>query len=186
MNYFEYETKFYGKDKDAMDGNPQANQEGGTKENEPKAPHGQESSAKVIKEFSRNNRILSSEELIAHRKVCKAKPGNCPFEKALDEVDEVTPNEIKVSSQDVFNRLAQMLTQLFLVAKNIAKPAIIEVEKREGIEKVGGDTSEEAKIVAETLERGIERMVEYAQSKGCEVDMDKENTKYIVKAPIKD
>ena len=35
------------------------------------------------------------------------------------------------------------------------------------------------KLVAEIIEGGIERMVELAKGKGCIVDMDDNNTKYI-------
>lgn len=170
----------------------------------PDAPHGQESSAKVIAEFSDKDHILSAEELIEHRKHCRAKPGNCPFEKAVDEADDITPNEIKVTKQDVFNRLAAVLTQLFQVAKNLAKPAIAEPEAVEATTTPSttatdsapktaqdeaptptpaNEPNTDAKIVAEIIEGGIEKMVELAKGKGCIVDMDDKNTKYIVKGP---
>ena len=176
------------------------------RQEKPAAPHGQESSAKVIAEFSRKDHILSAEELLEHRKHCRAKPGNCPFEKAVDEADDITPNEIKVTKQDVFNRLAAVLTQLFQVAKNLAKPAMAEPEAVEEAvnptesahksptlaasktaqdEAPADEPNTDAKIVAEIIEGGIEKMVELAKGKGCIVDMDNKNTKYIVKGPEK-
>ena len=41
-------------------------------------------------------------------------------------------------------------------------------------------------MVAEIIEGGIEKMVELAKGKGCLVDMDEKNTKYIVKGPDKE
>lgn len=206
MNFFEYERKLYGDETVVED---DAIADAATKmarQNQPDAPHGQEKSAKVIAEFSDKDHILSAEELIEHRKHCRAKPGNCPFEKAVDEADDITPNEIKVTKQDVFNRLAAVLTQLFQVAKNLAKPAIAEPEAVEEAsnatpaadkapqnhdskvaqdEAPSDESNVDAKIVAEIIEGGIEKMVELAKSKGCHVDMDEENTKYIVKGPEK-
>lgn len=207
MNFYEFERKMYGDEAVAQD---DAVTEAATqmaRQEKPAAPHGQESSAKVIAEFSDKDHILSAEELIEHRKHCRAKPGNCPFEKAVDEADDITPNEIKVTKQDVFNRLAMVLTQLFQVAKNLAKPAIAEPEAVEetitvsetadkapnaGENKVAQDEapadepSTDAKMVAEIIEGGIEKMVELAKGKGCLVDMDEKNTKYIVKGPDKE
>lgn len=207
MNFYEFERKMYGDEAVAQD---DAVTEAATqmaKQEKPAAPHGQESSAKVIAEFSDKDHILSAEELIEHRKHCRAKPGNCPFEKAVDEADDITPNEIKVTKQDVFNRLAAVLTQLFQVAKNLAKPAIAEPEAVEenitvsetadkapnaGENKVAQDEAPadepntDAKMVAEIIEGGIEKMVELAKGKGCLVDMDEKNTKYIVKGPDKE
>lgn len=207
MNFYEFERKMYGDEAVAQD---DAVTEAATqmaRQEKPAAPHGQESSAKVIAEFSDKDHILSAEELIEHRKHCRAKPGNCPFEKAVDEADDITPNEIKVTKQDVFNRLAAVLTQLFQVAKNLAKPAIAEPEAVEetitvsetadkapnaGENKVAQDEAPadepntDAKMVAEIIEGGIEKMVELAKGKGCLVDMDEKNTKYIVKGPDKE
>lgn len=207
MNFYEFERKMYGDEAVAQD---DAVTEAATqmaRQEKPTAPHGQESSAKVIAEFSDKDHILSAEELIEHRKHCRAKPGNCPFEKAVDEADDITPNEIKVTKQDVFNRLAAVLTQLFQVAKNLAKPAIAEPEAVEetitvsetadkapnaGENKVAQDEAPadepntDAKMVAEIIEGGIEKMVELAKGKGCLVDMDEKNTKYIVKGPDKE
>ena len=207
MNFYEFERKMYGDEAVAQD---DAVTEAATqmaRQEKPAAPHGQETSAKVIAEFSDKDHILSAEELIEHRKHCRAKPGNCPFEKAVDEADDITPNEIKVTKQDVFNRLAAVLTQLFQVAKNLAKPAIAEPEAVEetitvsetadkapnaGENKVAQDEAPadepntDAKMVAEIIEGGIEKMVELAKGKGCLVDMDEKNTKYIVKGPDKE
>lgn len=207
MNFFEFEERMYGGEAVVQD---DAVTEAATqmvRQEKPAAPHGQESSAKVIAEFSDKDHILSAEELIEHRKHCRAKPGNCPFEKAVDEADDITPNEIKVTKQDVFNRLAAVLTQLFQVAKNLAKPAIAEPEAveesitvSETADKapVGGsaktaqdeapadEPNTDAKTVAEIIEGGIEKMVELAKAKGCIVDMDEKNTKYIVKGPDKE
>lgn len=206
MNFFEYEREMYSGDAVAMDDAITDAAASMARKLQPKAPHGESKSAKVIAEFSDKDRILSAEELIEHRKHCRAKPGNCPFEKAVDEADDITPNEIKVTKQDVFNRLAAVLTQLFQVAKNLAKPAIAEPKAVEenanptssadqalvaNTQKVAQDeapsdeTSDVAKIVAEIIEGGIEKMVELAKSRGCMVDMDEKNTKYIVKGPEK-
>ena len=206
MNFFDYQEKLYSS-KPTMDDAVGEAAAQIARQDQPDAPHGQESSAKVIAEFSDKDHILSAEELIEHRKHCRAKPGNCPFEKAVDEADDITPNEIKVTKQDVFNRLAAVLTQLFQVAKNLAKPAIAEPEavevastpadKKEStvtnsMPKTAQDEapapdepSTDAKIVAEIIEGGIQKMVELAKGKGCMVDMDEKNTKYIVNGPDK-
>lgn len=204
MNFFEFQERLYSGDKTAMDDAVGEAAAQIARQDQPKAPHGQESSAKVIAEFSDKDHILSAEELIEHRKHCRAKPGNCPFEKAVDEADNITPNEIKVTKQDVFNRLAAVLTQLFQVAKNLAKPAIAEPEAVEETttpnesqtvsamdsapkstqdEAPADEPNTDAKIVAEIIEGGIEKMVELAKGKGCVVDMDEKSTKYIVKGP---
>lgn len=202
MNFFDFQEKMYGKpaQDDAITDVAAAE----ARKQVEKAPSGEEESAKQIAEFSDKDHILSGEELLEHRKHCKAKPGNCPFEKAVDEADNMTPNEIKVTKQDVFNRLAAVLTQLFQVAKNLAKPAIADAdaveaeaapnsksspasdEKPAQDEAPTEETSTDAKIVAEVIEGGIERMVELAKAKGCLVDMDEKSTKYIVKGPSKE
>lgn len=206
MNFFEYQEHLYS-GKTAMDdanNNPSVQE---ARQNQPDAPHGQEASAKAIAEFSKKDHILSAEELIQHRKHCRAKPGNCPFEKAVDEADDITPNQIKVTKQDVFNRLATILTQMFQTAKNLAKPAMAESKAVEEAAAPKADSSKsagdknpkatqdeapadepntDAKLVAEIIEGGIEKMVEIAKSKGCNVDMDDKNTKYIVKGPSKE
>ena len=48
------------------------------------------------------------------------------------------------------------------------------------------EANEDAKLVAEIIEGGIERMVEMAKERGCIVDMDEKSTKYIVQGPSKD
>ena len=206
MNFFEYQEKLYGGSSvalDAAEGNASAEI---AREQQGKAPHGEEKSAKQIAEFSSKDKILSAEELIEHRKHCRAKPGNCPFEKAVDEADDITPNEIKITKQSVFNRLAAVLTQLFQTAKNLAKPALAEpdaveeevslvtapksnsapAQKTAEDEAPADEPNTDAKIVAEIIEGGIEKMVELAKSKGCAVDMDDKNTKYIVRGPSKE
>lgn len=202
MNFFDYQDRMYSRPAkdDAITDAAIAE----ARADKGKAPSGEEESAKAIAEFSDKDEILSAEEMTEHRKHCKAKPGNCPFEKAVDEADDITPNEIKVTKQDVFNRLAAVLTQLFQVAKNLAKPAIADPEAvEEEAAPSNGQPSEpsvktaqdeaptdeattDAKIVAEVIEGGIERMVELAKAKGCLVDMDEKSTKYIVKGPSKD
>ena len=211
MNFYEFRDKQYGWDKVAQDDTPEeatAKAMGkNAREAIPFAPHHQNSSAKVIAQYSHKNRILSADEIIAHRKVCRAKPGNCPFEKAVDEADDITPNKIDITKQEVYNRLAAMLTQLFLAAKNLAKPAIADAEKVEEESDVvhkdsapksdasekstqdeypEEDTNTDAKIVAEVLEAGINKMVELAKSKGCKVEMDEKKSRYIVSGPTKD
>ena len=199
MNFFSFQEDLYSKS--AMDDDLAEAAAQAARENAGKAEHGTEKSARQIAEFSDKGHILSGEELIEHRKHCRAKPGNCPFEKAVDEADEITPNEINVTKQDVFNRLATVLTQLFQVAKNLAKPAIADPEAVE--EEVNPTTTttdekptqdeapedeanSDAKLVAEVIEGGIERMVEMAKERGCMVDMDEKTTKYIVHGPTKD
>ena len=202
MNFFDFQEKMYGKP--AQDDAIADAAAAVARQQVEKAPSGEEESAKQIAEFSNKDHILSGEELLEHRKHCKAMPGNCPFEKAVDEADDITPNEIKVTKQDVFNRLAAVLTQLFQVAKNLAKPAIADAdaveaeaapsakstptsdEKPAQDEAPTEETSTDAKIVAEVIEGGIERMVELAKAKGCLVDMDEKSTKYIVKGPSKE
>ena len=201
IGYFDYERSFYengGKEAVAMD---DAIADAAAKEPAPGAPHSEEASAKVIEEFSDKDKILSAEEIIEHRKHCKAKPGNCPFEKARDEADDITPNNIKVTKSTVFMRFAALLTQMFNMSKNLAKPVIAEPEKvLEKSEGSGGEkpTTDEApsiptaaavddaKIVAEIIESGMEHMVELAKAKGCKVDMDEKKSKYIVEGPKKD
>ena len=203
MNFFDYQNKMYSKSAqdDAISDAAAAE----ARRQQAEAPHGEEESAKEIAEFSDKDHILSGEELLEHRKHCRAKPGNCPFEKAVDEADDITPNEIKVTKQDAYNRLAAVLTQLFQVSKNLAKPAIADPEAvEEEASPNGGPTTTaqdekptqdeapadepntDAKIVAEVIEGGIEKMVELAKSKGCLVDMDEKSTKYIVKGPSKE
>ena len=216
MNFFDFVNKMYDPDSEdaiAMDDALSESATQAARENTGKAEHGTEKSAKQIAEYSKAGKILSAEELIEHRKHCRAKPGNCPFEKAVDEADDITPNEIRVTKQDVFNRLASVLTQLFQVAKNLAKPAIAEpeaVEEKMEVDKaeksaqdtgvnvyseaekttqdnatIPNEPNTDAKMVAEIIEGGIEKMVELAKSKGCIVDMDENNTKYIVRGPEK-
>ena len=203
MNFFSFQEQIYSKSAqdDAISDAAAAE----ARKQQAEAPHGEEESAKQIAEFSDKDHILSGEELLEHRKHCRAKPGNCPFEKAVDEADDITPNEIKVTKQDAYNRLAAVLTQLFQVSKNLAKPAIADPEAvEEEASPNGGSTTTaqdekptqdeapadepntDAKIVAEVIEGGIEKMVELAKSKGCLVDMDEKSTKYIVKGPSKE
>lgn len=216
MNYFEFERNLYSNEKTAMDdalAEAAAQAAKLARSVIPDAPHHQKSSAKVVAQYSKKDHILSAEELMEHRKHCRAKPGNCPFEKAKDEADEITPNEIKVPKQNVYNRLAAVLTQMFLVAKNLSKAAIADPEAVEekadpatppsekpiADDPTGGaspqkiaqdeapqgpdEPNTDAKIVAEILEGGIEKMVELAKGKGCMVTMDEKKSKYIVKGP---
>ena len=203
MNFFDYQNQMYSKpaQDDAIADAAAAE----ARQQQANAPHGEEESAKQIAEFSDKDHILSGEELLEHRKHCRAKPGNCPFEKAVDEADDITPNEIKVTKQDAYNRLAAVLTQLFQVSKNLAKPAIADAEAVEEEAAPNGkatstaqdekpaqdeapadEPNTDAKIVAEVIEGGIEKMVELAKAKGCLVDMDEKATKYIVKGPSKE
>jgi hypothetical protein len=203
MNFFDYQNQMYSKfaQDDAIADAAAAE----ARQQQAEAPHGEEESAKQIAEFSDKDHILSGEELLEHRKHCRAKPGNCPFEKAVDEADDITPNEIKVTKQDAYNRLAAVLTQLFQVSKNLAKPAIADPEAVEEEASPNGEAAStaqdekptqdeapadepntDAKIVAEVIEGGIEKMVELAKDKGCLVDMDEKATKYIVKGPSKE
>lgn len=200
MNFFDYQNQMYSKS--AQDDAIAEAAAAEARKQQAQAPHGEEESAKQIAEFSKKDHILSGEELQEHRKHCRAKPGNCPFEKAVDEADDITPNEIKVTKQDAYNRLAAVLTQLFQVSKNLAKPAIVEPEAVEVAaspisskaqdekptqdEAPVDEPNSDAKIVAEVIEGGIEKMVELAKGKGCIVDMDEKSTKYIVKGPQKD
>ena len=203
MNFFDYQNQMYSKS--AQDDTISDAAAAEARNQTAKANPGEEESAKQIAVFSDKDNILSAEELIEHRKHCRAKPGNCPFEKAVDEADDITPNEIKVSKQDVYNRLAAVLTQLFQVSKNLAKPAIADPESVEEKaaphnaatssasdekpaqdEEPADEPNSDAKIVAEVIEGGIEKMVELAKAKGCLVDMDEKSTKYIVKGPSKE
>lgn len=203
MNFFDYQNKMYSKS--AQDDAIADAAAAEARQQQADAPHGEEESAKQIAEFSDKDHILSGEELLEHRKHCRAKPGNCPFEKAVDEADDITPNEIKVTKQDAYNRLAAVLTQLFQVSKNLAKPAIADPEVVEEEASPNGNATStaqdekpaqdespadepntDAKIVAEVIEGGIEKMVELAKGKGCLVDMDEKSTKYIVKGPSKE
>ena len=205
MNFYDFQDRMYGGEAVAMD---DALGEATTEEarkSAPEAQHGEEKSAKQIAEFSDKGKILSAEELMEHRKHCRAKPGNCPFEKAVDEADDITPNDIKVTKQDVFNRLAAVLTQLFQVAKNLAKPAIADPKKveEEAAPNTPSDTekktsdkdvsdeappdepNEDAKIVAEIIEGGLEKMIDLAKGKGCRVNIDENKGKYSVIGPPK-
>ena len=203
MNFFDYQNQMYSKS--AQDDAIADAAAAEARQQQAQAPHGEEESAKQIAEFSDKDHILSGEELLEHRKHCRAKPGNCPFEKAVDEADDITPNEIKVTKQDAYNRLAAVLTQLFQVSKNLAKPAIADPEAVEEEASPNGEAAStaqdekptqdeapadepntDAKIVAEVIEGGIEKMVELAKAKGCLVDMDEKATKYIVKGPSKE
>lgn len=201
MNFFDFQEKFYSRP--TMDDSAGEKVAEVARQQQAQAAHGEEKSAKAAAAFTDATKVLSAEEMQEHRKHCRAKPGNCPFEKAVDEADDITPNEIKVTKQDVFNRLAAVLTQLFQVAKNLAKPAIAEPEKVEQSaipshnvktstdekpahdEAPADEPNADAKTVAEIIEAGIEKMVELAKSKGCMVDMDDKNSKYIVKGPVK-
>ena len=99
-------------------------------------------------------------------------------------------------------RFAALLTQMFNMSKNLAKPVITEPEKvvekaedKSGVEKTAQDEAPEvptaaavddAKIVAEIIESGMQHMVELAKSKGCRVEMDEKKSKYIVDGPKQD
>lgn len=204
MNFFDFEQRLYSGEQTAMDDSIGEAAAELARKAVPNAPHHQDSSAEVIAEFTSKDKVLSAEEIIEHRKHCRAKPGNCPFEKAKDEADEITPKDIKITKQNVYNRLAAILTQMFMMAKNLAKPAIAEPEKVEAKaspttaadkapkasptkvvqdEAPPDEPNTDAKIVAEIIEGGIEKMVELARGKGCLVDMNEQNTKYIVRGP---
>ena len=205
MNFYDFQDRMYGGEAVAMDDALGEAATEAAREAAPDAQHGEEKSAKQIAEFSDKGKILSAEELMEHRKHCRAKPGNCPFEKAVDEADDITPNDIKVTKQDVFNRLAAVLTQLFQVAKNLAKPAIAEPEEVEKEaapnapsedgkqtsdkdvtdEAVPDEPNEDAKMVAEIIEGGLEKMIELAKGQGCMVNMDENKGKYTVIGPQK-
>lgn len=174
----------------------------------PPSPKGDTNSAKVIAEYSKKDRILSAEELMEHRKHCRAKPGNCPFEKARDEADDITPAQVHITKTTVFVRFASLLTQMFTMAKNLAKPALVDTEKLNAEAdkaEVDADSAPKSKpsapaqdaiplapsaevqddsqMVAEIIEKGIETMVEMAKSKGCTVTMDPKKSKYLVEGP---
>ena len=119
MNYFEYEKSIQESPKTCpvMDDVVDDKQ---ARAAVPPAPHAQKSSAKVIAEYSNKNKILSAEEILEHRKYCRAKPGNCPFEKARDEADDITPTDIHITKSTVFSRLSALMTQMFNMAKNLA------------------------------------------------------------------
>ena len=205
MNFYDFQDRMYGGEAVAMDDALGEAATEAAREAAPDAQQGEEKSAKQIAEFSDKGKILSAEELMEHRKHCRAKPGNCPFEKAVDEADDITPNDIKVTKQDVFNRLAAVLTQLFQVAKNLAKPAIAEPEEVEKEaapnapsedgkqtsdkdvtdEAVPDEPNEDAKMVAEIIEGGLEKMIELAKGQGCMVNMDENKGKYTVIGPQK-
>lgn len=207
MNYFEFERMDNAPSKVTMDDTLGEAAAKVAREGVPPAPHGMNSSAKVIAEFSNKNRILSAEEITEHRKHCRAMPGNCPFEKAKDEADDISPKDINITKQAVFNRFAALLTQMFNMSKNLAKPAIADQEK---VEELSGhkettthdhsdkkestaqdespdlDTNPDAKLVAEIIESGIQKMVDMAKNNGCAVDMDAKKSRYIVSGPPKD
>lgn len=191
LDYFAFERAYYGTARTAQDADLTNQAVENARAATPPAPHRQKSSAEVIAEYSDKDKILSAEEMIEHRKHCRAKPGNCPFEKAKDEADDISPKDIHITKQTVFNRFAALLTQMFTMAKNLAKPAIAEPTKVEANaegavaqdESPANEPNPDAKLVAELIESGIEKMVELAKSNGCFVDMNESKSKYIVRGP---
>ena len=198
MNYFEYEKSIQESPKTcpAMDDAVDDKQ---ARAAIPPAPHSQTSSAKVIAEYSNKNKILSAEEILEHRKYCRAKQGNCPFEKARDEADDITPTDIHITKSTVFSRLSVLMTQMFNMAKNLALPAIVDTDKvAEKADKADvaedkpttdamptAEAQEDSKLVAEIIEKGIEAMSTMAKNNGCNVTMDEKKSKYIVDGPAK-
>lgn len=110
------------------------------------------------------------ETLAEHKQHCKAEPGNCPFEKAFYEADDLGDPAPKTTKPILYDRLSMALTQLYALGAEVAKSAI-------------DDDSNAAKTVSEALEGGIERIREICEKAGCVVDMDEAKTKYIIVPP---
>lgn len=118
------------------------------------------------------NRIPKRETLAEHLQHCKAEPGNCPFEKAYNEIDDLVPDGEKVTKKQAYDRLAIAMTQMFALAADVAKTAI-------------DDDTDSAKNVAGAIERGLEEIQKFCEEKGCKVEMDKAGSKYIITPPSK-
>lgn len=110
------------------------------------------------------------ETLAEHLQHCKAKPGNCPFEKAYREIDEFDPDDDKVTKAQAYDRLAIAMTQMFALASDIAKTAIDE------------DT-DAAKNVSAAIETGLKQIQEFCEQKGCKVELDLNGGKYTIVPP---
>ena len=110
------------------------------------------------------------ETLAEHKQHCKAEPGNCPFEKAYYDADELSMDKPETSKPILYDRLAMALTQLYALSAEVARAAI-------------DDDSESAKTVADAIEGGIERIREICEKAGCTVEMDDAKSKYIIVPP---
>lgn len=119
---------------------------------------------------AKTHRMPKNMTLAEHRKHCKADPGNCPFEKAFREIDELNPEDIKVTKSQAYDRLAVALTQLFALGSDIAKTAI-------------DDESDSAKNVTDAIEAGIQKIKNVCEEKGCSIKMDEAGSKYIIIPP---
>lgn len=118
------------------------------------------------------NRVPKRETLAEHLQHCKAEPGNCPFEKAYNDIDNLVPDDEKVTKKQAYDRLAIAMTQMFALAADVAKTAI-------------DDDTDSAKNVAGAIERGLEEIQKFCEEKGCTVEMDKAGSKYIITPPSK-
>lgn len=119
---------------------------------------------------AKTHRTPKNMTLAEHRKHCKAEPGNCPFEKAFREIDMFSPDDVKVTKQMAYDRLAIAMTQLFALGADVAKTAI-------------DDDSDAAKNVTDAIEAGIEKIRGVCEEKGCDVRMDEAGSKYIIIPP---
>jgi len=121
-------------------------------------------------EEAKTHRTPKTETLAEHREHCKAEPGNCPFEKAFREIDTFKPDEVKVTKQMVYDRLAIAMTQLFALGADVAKSAI-------------DDESDASKNVTDAIEAGLEKIKVICEDKGCKIQMDEAGSKYIIIPP---
>ena len=103
----------------------------------------------------------------------EAKPGNCPFEKVYNDVDDLSAPEPKISKEKGYDRLAMAMTQLYALAADMAKNAM-------------SSDSEDAKDIVEIIEAGLDKIKEGCQEKHCSVKMDEAKTKYIISPPKRD
>lgn len=165
MGFYDYEKEHLRKVAAAQD---EDNPSGGEKK-EDAAKQDNE----VIGKEPDDRKILDVEELQEHRKHCEAKPGNCPFEKVYNNIDDLSAPEPKISKEKGYDRLAMAMTQLYALAADMAKNAM-------------SSDSEDAKDIVEIIEAGLDKIKEGCQEKHCSVKMDEAKTKYIISPPKRD
>lgn len=121
-------------------------------------------------EEPKDRHILTYEDLKKHEKRCKAKPGNCPYTKVYNDVDDLTSPEPPISKEKGYDRLGVAMTNLYALAADMAK-----MDLQNG--------SSDAKDLVEIIEGGLNRIQEICKDKGVSVGMDEAKTKYILKPP---
>ena len=162
MGYYEFEKKCRENAPLAMDADGRQSTEESQKGKSPN---------EVIGKAPNSRKILTYEELQKHEKRCKAKPGNCPYTKVYNDVDDLETPSPTITKSQGFDRLAVAMTQLFALAADLAKTDMT-------------NGSDSARDIVEVIEGGLDRIQELCKEKDIKVTMDEAKTKYIVKPPI--